>query len=179
MDLGCGPSSLYAGLWAGTFSLGLEVHQPAIREAQKEGTHDQWILADVSEIPLKEKSFDCVIMLDLIEHLEKGVGMAVIRGAEQLARKRVVLGTPNGLLPQEAHHGNPYQSHKSGWTVGELRRMGYVVRGLGGFKGIRGERSEIHHRPAPLWVGAALLTGPLTYYWPRLAGLLFGVKEIA
>jgi hypothetical protein len=136
------------------------------------------VIADVTKLPFKEKTFDCVVMLDLIEHLERTVASSVIQEAERIAKRRVALLTPNGFLAQRPYEDNPFQEHRSGWSVGELRKRGYVVKGLGGLRGIRGERTKIRHKPYLLWLGVSAVTGPLVYHWPRMAFHLFAVKEV-
>lgn len=70
-----------------------------------------------------EKSVDTVILVDVIEHLEKEEGRALLRQTEKLARQQVIIFTPLGFMPQ--HHadgkdawglsGADWQEHKSGW----------------------------------------------------------------
>jgi hypothetical protein len=76
------------------------------------------------------KSFDCVLALDLIEHLEKEEGFQLISMMEKIATKRVIIFTPNGLLPQQEFGGNRLQIHKSGWSVEEMREKGFRVIGI-------------------------------------------------
>ena len=70
-----------------------------------------------------EKSVDTVILVDVIEHLEKKEGMRLLAATEKIAREQVILFTPLGFMPQ--HHddgkdawglgGADWQEHKSGW----------------------------------------------------------------
>jgi hypothetical protein len=77
------------------------------------------------------KSFDIVIALDIIEHLEKDESLAMIAECEKIARKAVILETPNGYIPQNldilGHGGHDYQTHRCGWEPKELQKMGYKV----------------------------------------------------
>ena len=81
------------------------------------------------------KSFDLVIALDIIEHIEKDEALDMIKQCEEIARKAVVLETPNGYIPQnldiQGHGGHEWQTHRCGWEVKELEDLGYstVVRG--------------------------------------------------
>lgn len=69
------------------------------------------------------KSVDTVFLVDVIEHLEKGEALELLKATEGLARKQIALFTPIGFLPQ--HHpdgkdawgldGGEWQEHKSGW----------------------------------------------------------------
>lgn len=69
-------------------------------------------------------SIDSVFLLDVIEHFEKEDGYALLRQAERIARKQIVVITPLGFMPQHAEadeadgwglSGTAYQEHRSGW----------------------------------------------------------------
>lgn len=70
------------------------------------------------------KSVDTVYVIDVIEHLEKDEGMALLKRTIPLARKQVVVFTPYGFVPQHLNpdgtdawglHGADWQEHRSGW----------------------------------------------------------------
>ena len=63
----------------------------------------------------KTGSFDVVLMIDFIEHLDKPVGMDVILHARRIATKRVVMWVPLGDCHQEPFDGNEAQRHVSTW----------------------------------------------------------------
>lgn len=77
------------------------------------------------------KSFDLVIALDIIEHLEKEESLELIRQCEEIARLGVILETPKGYIPQnidiQGHGGNEWQTHRSGWEPEDLENLGYKV----------------------------------------------------
>lgn len=77
------------------------------------------------------KSFDIVIGLDIIEHLEKEESLDMIAQCEKIARKAVILETPKGYIPQnidiQGHGAHDFQTHRCGWEVEELKNLGYSV----------------------------------------------------
>jgi len=79
-------------------------------------------------------SFDLVIALDVVEHLEKDEALDMMKQCEEIARKAVVIETPEGFIPQnmdiQGHGGHDGQTHRSGWEVSEFKDLGYdtVVR---------------------------------------------------
>lgn len=77
------------------------------------------------------KSFDLVIALDIIEHLEKEESLDMIKQCEKIARKAVILETPSGYIPQNldilGYGGHEYQTHRCGFEKEELEKMGYNV----------------------------------------------------
>lgn len=80
------------------------------------------------------KSFDAVQCTDVLEHLEKPAGHVLLDVLKEVARRFVLITTPNGFLgqdprkhPEASWAKNPYQLHVSGWTPSELEQHGYTV----------------------------------------------------
>jgi ubiquinone/menaquinone biosynthesis C-methylase UbiE len=120
----------------------LEISEQAIIQAQEQCVYNEYINTDVCNInQLATSSFDAVVAFDFIEHLTKTDGLKLLNEMERIARKKVVVYTPNGFLPQEAFDNNPYQKHLSGWTYNEMQQLGYNVYGINGNKKWRGEYS--------------------------------------
>lgn len=74
---------------------------------------------------MTDKSVDSIFMLDVIEHLEKEMGVSVIAECERVARQQIVIFTPLGFMPQHMEDGQrdgwglsgaTVQEHLSGWT---------------------------------------------------------------
>lgn len=177
LDLGCGCSSPIQHCNV-PFSVGVELFEPYLEESEKKGMHNQYIKADVRSLELKPKSFDAVIAIEVLEHLTKEEGRALIRKAETWARKKVMITTPNGYIWQNAYDANPLQEHKSGWSIGELRELGFEVYGMNGWKNLRGYKGSIKYKPALLWQIISELTQKLTYFYPKPAFQLFAIKQI-
>lgn len=78
------------------------------------------------------KSFDLVIALDIVEHLEKEEGLELIRQCEAIARKAVVIETPHGYVPQNrdilGYGGHEWQTHRSAWLTNDFAKLGYEVK---------------------------------------------------
>ncbi len=178
LDLGCGPSSplQYCNL---KYSVGVEFYEQYLAESIRKGIHDFYISADIRKMELSQKSFDAVVLLDVLEHLSKEDGLALIAKMESWARKKIVIFTPNGFLSQEHDlDGNPMQKHISGWTVEELEKLGFSVAGANGWKTLRGEQSHVKYRPKLLFYAISQLTQMVTRYFPEYAHALFAVKEL-
>lgn len=69
------------------------------------------------------QSVDTVVLMDVIEHLNKEEGVELLRKTEKIARKSIIIFTPLGFMPQ-CHPdgvdawglgGASFQEHKSGW----------------------------------------------------------------
>jgi REP element-mobilizing transposase RayT len=76
---------------------------------------------------------------------------------EKIAKKKVVIFTPNGFLAQGEYYNNPWQLHRSGWTAEEMKKRGYKVLGFGGAKILR-PTFEVRFSPKKLWWGISHVT---------------------
>lgn len=88
----------------------------------KESKVDHFIQYDVRKIKeiIKDKSFDLVLCLDVIEHLTRDEGFKLIKDAEAIAKQVVVFYTPirwddNRKNMEEINDGNEALIHKSLW----------------------------------------------------------------
>jgi hypothetical protein len=175
LDVGCGREGWLAS-WIGTGSrlVGVDL----VGEAP--AGYDEFIRLDIRKLDERfgEDEFDCTVALDVVEHLAKDAGWKLLADLERIARRRVVIFTPNGFLPQDPYDGNPHQAHLSGWTVDEMRGLGYKVLGINGWRPLRTERAEFRFRPTPLVARISLLTQPLVTQRPRHAFQLLCVKDL-
>lgn len=102
--------------------------------------HDEveFIIMDVLEWARKaaSRSFDLVLIIDVIEHFTKEDGVELLNNAQRIANKRVVLWVPEGELIQNeevfdtvnsGYKYYPSQDHKSEWYPQELESCGFDV----------------------------------------------------
>jgi hypothetical protein len=65
-----------------------------------------------------------VLLLDVIEHMDKDMGRRVVELAKQAAIRQVVIYTPLGFKEQQGDAwglgGDTWQLHRSGWTPEEF-----------------------------------------------------------
>lgn len=182
LDVGCGSGSPLGNLSRPVGrSIGVDIHEGDLHESRRLGIHDAYAVLDVQRLrsAFRPRAFDCVLASDLIEHLDKRAGLELISAMEELARRRVVVFTPNGFLEQPPDPDNPWQEHISGWTVEEFHRLGYRVLGVNGWRPLRTMYAEIRFRPLPFWERLSVLTQPLTEHRPRRAFQLLAVKDLA
>lgn len=181
LEVGCGDNSPIQ--WFRRLPerrIGVDLFGPSIERSRSAGIHTEYHELDVLQIErhFAAASIDAVIALDLIEHLPRADGLALMEKMEQVARKRVVIFTPNGFLKQGEYGGNPWQVHHSGWTPDDFRARGYSVNGLSGLKWLRGEYATPRWRPLWFWEHLSRLTQPLAWRVPALAYQLLAVKHI-
>jgi len=128
LDIGCGLKMITRFLKCRLLT-GIEIWQPYLEEG------DIW--SDVTELDSFSGTlrYDVVMALDLIEHLEKDMGIKLIFEMLKMARKRVIIFTPTQWTDNKAavtdkkfwSYGNPYNEHKSLWTKAEFKKLGFLV----------------------------------------------------
>ena len=181
LDLACGSSSPIR-----SFSrelkkvVGVDGFAPSIEKSKKQGIHHEYHLLNLNQIEtsFQPQSFDAVIALDLIEHFEKKEGEKFLETMEKIAKKKVIIFTPNGFLPQDPYEGNAFQAHISGWKVEEMRKKGYRVYGLNGWKPLRGDLAEIQWKPRFLWKRISWLTQSFFLHRPKYAFQILCIKDL-
>jgi hypothetical protein len=181
LDIGCGPSSPIQRFSSRLrYSVGIDFFEPYLCRSQKANIHNEYRLLNALEIKnhFDAKSFDCVLAADMVEHLSKGDGLKLISIMERLARKKVIVFTPNGFLRQFEPDSDPYSTHLSGWEVGEFENLDFKVIGVNGWRLLRKERGFIRWRPVLMWDVISLLSEIPTAKHPKHAFQLFCVKHL-
>lgn len=181
LDVGCGSNSPLQEIPKHFSSVGVDIFGPSIEESKRKKIHDTYKKINILKIDtiFKEKSFDAVICLDVIEHFTKKEALQLIKKMEKIAKKKVILLTPNGFYHQDMHEHNPYQVHKSGWFTKDLQKLQYSVYGLRGYKKIRGEYATIRLKPWIFWAMIAFISEPILYFFPQQSYHLLGVKHVS
>ena len=135
LDIPCGDGSPFKKILqshAYKSTVGCDIFLQDLNKAKYNKIHGDLVLCDVRKLPFKNKSFDIVLCMELIEHFEKDEGFTIINELEKVARNKIILTTPVGFLPQEiGGDGNIFQLHKSGFSPFEFKNLGYKVRGFG------------------------------------------------
>lgn len=183
LDVGCGKgeSMKFINRQGGFLTVGVDIFEPAIREAQRQRSHDEHVLCDVRKLPFQKKSFDIVLCMEVLEHLDKEEGTLLLQSLEEIARRQVIVTTPVGLYKQDTFDGNPYQKHKAIWSPTELKNLGYKVRGVQ-IRGTNFTTGLLSHTPKLLRVPihiAWYLAGPFVYPLPELSGDMICSKRLA
>ncbi len=181
LDVGCGAGSPIRPFAARLErTVGVDSWEPSIERSRAKGIHSEYRLMDVREVhaAFGDGAFDGVLLLDVLEHLPESEGLALLADCERIARRRVVVFTPNGFLAQGDFHGNPHQAHVSGWSVPRLRDLGFDVVGMNGWKPLRTSHGAIAWRPEAFWRHVSRLTQPIVARNPERAFQLLCVKDV-
>lgn len=177
LDIGCGKDSPVKCFIERGYSVGLDIFKPSILKSKEAKIHDDYVLASINHLCFKPKSFQTVVLIDVLEHFTKGDGCRVINQMEGLATEKIVIFTPNGFLKQQEYEGNVQQVHLFGWTVRELENLGFSVSGINGMRFFRGEKAM--YRINQQWYyWLANLSQELAYHYPMIAFQLLAVKRV-
>lgn len=96
--------------------IGLDASEKRLAIARKYCSQVIWW--DLNEVPLPLVEADCVLCLEVIEHLPEGSGQWLL---EQLGHYRaVILSTPREFF---AVRRNGYEAHLSHWPEGILTQL--------------------------------------------------------
>ncbi len=135
LDVGCSDgrgSELLTG------ADGCDIYRPALETARRVGRRRRPVQGDLRHLPYRDRSYDLVVALDVVEHFEKPDALAVIAEMERVARQTVVVMTPSGFVPQPPGENEPWQEHRCGFAASELTALGFRVEGVGGPAALRG-----------------------------------------
>lgn len=123
LDLGCGSNSTPRYFPRTFFANGVEAWKNSTTESKRKHMHDEYVLADITSLELSEESVDAVLLHEVLEHLTKDDGKSLVKKMSGVARRRIILTTPNGFIPQwdETY---PLQMHKSEWEKSDLEKVG-------------------------------------------------------
>lgn len=183
LDVGCGSRSpAFLATRRMRYSVGIDGFESAIERSRAAGIHNRYIRCDLADLEkvVAPKSFDVVVCSDVIEHVTKDDGFRLMAAMERVAKKRVIIGTPNGFMPQDgSFEGNCLQEHVSGWRIWDFEDRGYQLCGFGGWKPMKGPYAKPKWWPGPFWHRVSMLTEPLLLRVPSLSFQLLAIKEVA
>lgn len=110
----------------------IEVHTPYITTLHKY-IYDNIYPGKAEDVLPGLDNYDLILMIGMVEHLEKENGAKLLEISKTKARKVIVV-TPNGYRPQSEVWNNPYEEHKSGWSGEDLSKIGFKCIMLPGNK---------------------------------------------
>lgn len=175
LDLGCGRGLNGCLLHSsrdltGTTLIGLEINDDYIKSCQEHKIYDKILKHELPTIPLKDKSVDLILCIEVIEHLTHDEGVKLLDEIDRVGKGRVIITTPNMFF--YTIEGRDEDEHKSLWKIQDFRSRGYKVYGMGiKIPLLWGDRF--------IWIKQALyyFFTPLSYIFPQISGGLIAVKD--
>ena len=132
LDLACGISCKSQYLKA-NIKIGVDIYRPYLEKARSDynGVLVNYDITHIEDLFLP-KSFDVILLLDVVEHLAKNVAFNLITKCEKIAKKAVIIETPKGYVPQNIDiwglGGDYYQTHRSEWYPLDFEQIKYEYR---------------------------------------------------
>lgn len=121
--------------WKRPEVVGCEGYLPNVEMSRMTGAYSEVIHVRFPPLPFPDRSFDTVLLMEIVEHLEKTEAYRLIDEAKRIARKRVIVSTPNFSMLREGHDTitgfNELEHHLCYISRRDLRRMGFTVYGAG------------------------------------------------
>lgn len=181
LDVGCGHNSAIGKIRKNFKTEGIDIYKKSIMQSRKKKNHDSYKIGDIKKLLefYKNKSFDACVAIDVIEHLNKKDALKLIEDMEAIARKKVVILTPNGFYETHNYDGNPHQVHRSGWKKTDLEKLGYRVFGLRGLKFLRNNHAGIKYKPWFFFGACSFISEIIFFPFPSLSFDLYAVKTIS
>jgi len=129
LDVGCGRGSFMRIINGRRkfFTVGCDLYLPFLKECKQNKIYDEHVLCDARFLPFRRCAFDIVLCLEVIEHLPKKDSLRLLKQMEEIAQQQIVISTPIGFKKQfqDLVSQNPFQTHKCGWTLKELKKLGF------------------------------------------------------
>lgn len=124
LDLGCGNKDSFNGIVCNY--TGVDVFSGALYDVK----HD----LSSFPYPFEDNSYDIVTALDFIEHLDKDVGRRMLEEAHRIAKKRIIIFTPDEFRDNRVNidkpglwsTGNEWNLHKSLWTKDDFENWNFL-----------------------------------------------------
>ena len=179
LDLGCGDGKnilLLKKRIKEIMAVGVDIHDESLEKAKDKNCYIKLIRSDITKIKFKEKSFDCIICLQVVEHLNKKDALKIIEDLQRYARKQIIISTPIGELIQGRVGTNIHQTHKSFFTAKYFQNMGFTVKSIGNRwlssqEGI--QSTDIHWLIKSMLLFVDVLFTPVYFIIPSLANHYF------
>lgn len=110
------------------YMIGVDLHIQYLKFVKRHRIYNDVVLCDVRCLPFRNKTFETVLFLEVIEHMVKKDGFLSLREAQRVAERLVVVSTPAFFWKQDAYaRRNVFQKHLSKWTIKDFERLGYTV----------------------------------------------------
>jgi SAM-dependent methyltransferase len=117
LDVGCGVGTYPRLLGDKYYWIGIEIWKPYVEEYHLKDLYKELFIGDAQTISLPYA--DCVILGDIVEHIDKVNALFFL---EKVVKnyKHVVVSIPIGEYKQGPLESNPHEEHKSTWYFEDL-----------------------------------------------------------
>lgn len=140
-DLGCGSGRIANEIDHERTVVGLDMSTEALKHCRV-----QVVRASIAQTPFPDSVFDCIILSDVLEHLENSSHKKALKEVRRLAKKYVIVSTPNkenlkqrlckcprcGVCFHAYHHKRSYtpkslERHLEGFRIQTIMKLGREI----------------------------------------------------
>jgi len=131
LDIGCGIGDYLRYTNKNQKVVAVEPHMPYIEKAKEVAPWATFNNSDaLSFFDSTEEKFDCVLLVDVVEHLNYDEAINLVKKAIQHSNKIVFSQIPIGLHEQHADQwglgGEYWQEHRSTWDENKICELGFT-----------------------------------------------------
>lgn len=141
---------------------------PYLEENKRGGILPEYMLRDIRTIEFKQNSFDAVLAWDVLQHLTKEDTYKLIGKMEKWAKKKIIVVSTT-TKPKAC---------RSEWDASKLRKMGFNVYGIKGWRVLEGYKGKLRFLPDQFWSVISQISQKLVYRFPRHASQQLAVKQV-
>lgn len=180
LEIGCGSNSPILQIGLGKKTDTFDVWMPYIEKHNKKSDYRNCWQQDVFDYNIPLNKYDAIVMCDVLEHLDsdKVIYSGLFGKFDQIAKKKIILFTPNGFIENNLVDDDPYQAHLSAWEPRDYQERGYTVKGATGLRWLLGVGSLPKYHPYSIVSIIAMLSQRIIYNHPTWAWHSYAVKEI-
>jgi SAM-dependent methyltransferase len=143
---------------------GVEVFPEAITPVHKL-LYDNIIVGDIANVCHDIGDYDVIMMIDVIEHLEKSVAMKTLQTLLPKVKKGIIISTPADDMPQDPLYGNEHERHVSVWSPADFASLNHV-------------QTMIHDEQLMVAISTGVTHNSAMYEWKVKSGVLWPVRRL-
>lgn len=105
---------------------GIEIHEQYRGTAW--GAYDGILLGDARDFlkVITDNEYECVLIVDVLEHFEREDGLALLREMKRVAAKGLVIALPSAPGATIEVWNNPHEIHRARYTCEDFATVGTV-----------------------------------------------------
>ena len=151
--------------------IGVDISDDYLKVARNHSVYDKYITASLQKLPIKKKSVDLYLAVEVLSHLTKDKGRKALEEVDRICRGRSIIVVPNNMK-----HSQPEfiesDSHHACWNTSDFREFGYKVYGFGARLKPPSKSWQIK-----LYFAIQFIFTPLSFFIPEIGGYLVAVKD--
>lgn len=129
IDIGCGEGFSLKMMDSRTLSVGVDINLDSLAYARKTSQKSVFCVADINNLPFKDKSFNVCLCLEVLEHLNNP--SSAISELKRISKDFLILSVPNNpyyrisnmLRMKNLSRFGEDKDHLNSWSVKGFRKL--------------------------------------------------------